>query len=341
MISIGKTLHCPRYGDKLILGRSTREETLAHYRSTLENRFKHKIETREAPSVRRVGSLGVCKPANARRSRGAAATSHPSSVHHLRYNADMDLGDSFSKLKKKVKHRLAGKKHKPGGGEAGTDGEIVDASSSLPQPEPHVVATDEDGSGANADGRQACSTDPPPQPDEPGPVPAGGSETDQGEAGADVGGREVSKSYPHPRLDIGAAMGSESGRGDDGGGKEGGWKTNGVWTWLFQLLPLIVLPDDGDGSAVLGDIPEIPHPDKSTEPSATMDGTTSDGRSLPSATAKLLCGVRDSKNGFDPLKSLAGSLCLILENCKVWLPSHAFNPQCLCPASKQGWMNRV
>ena len=60
-----------------------------------------------------------------------------------------------------------------------------------------------------------------------------------------------------------------------------------------------------------------------------MDDTTSDAKSLPSAMVKLLCGVRDSPNGSGPLKSLAGGLCLILENCKVCLPPCTFNLQCL------------
>jgi len=40
------------------------------------------------------------------------------------------------------------------------------------------------------------------------------------------------------------------------------------------------------------------------------------------ATAKLLLrGVRDSADAFGPLKSVAGGLCFILENCEVWLAS--------------------
>lgn len=108
--------------------------------------------------------LGVCDAACAER----AWNQHHEfdnllSIHHLHHNADMGLGDSFSKLKNKVKHLLAGKKRKAAGNEAGADGEIVGPTSSLPRPEPHVVAADSgEGSGANADGRQAFSTDLPP-----------------------------------------------------------------------------------------------------------------------------------------------------------------------------------
>jgi len=79
----------------------------------------------------------------------------------------------------------------------------------------------------------------------------------------------------------------------------------------------MVLPDEADEVAVLDRAPEIPCPDASIEPSAAMDGATLDGNPSTSITVKLLCGVRDSPNGFGPLKYLAKGLCLILENCKV------------------------
>ena len=138
----------------------------------------------------------------------------------------MDLRNSFSKVKKKVKHQLTGRKHKPARNEAGTDGEIDGSTSSLPRPDPHVVADDGEGSGANPDGRQACSTVLPPQLDEPGP--AGESENGQGEGGVDVDGREVSQSYPHLHFDVGVAIGSGPGRGDDAGEEERRGKTDGV-----------------------------------------------------------------------------------------------------------------
>jgi hypothetical protein len=46
----------------------------------------------------------------------------------------------LSKLKKKLKSRLPEGKHKPDGTGADADGERVDATGSIPQPEPHVVA---------------------------------------------------------------------------------------------------------------------------------------------------------------------------------------------------------
>ena len=34
----------------------------------------------------------------------------------------------------------------------------------------------------------------------------------------------------------------------------------------------------------------------------------------------MLRGVRDTADAFGPLKSVAGGLCFILENCEVYLP---------------------
>ena len=56
-----------------------------------------------------------------------------------------DARDSFSRLKKGIKHRLTGKKRK--GDQPGSGGRVErsETSGSLPQPEPGVAA-DEDGS---------------------------------------------------------------------------------------------------------------------------------------------------------------------------------------------------
>ena len=62
--------------------------------------------------------------------------------------------------------------------------------------------------------------------------------------------------------------------------------------------------------------------DKSVGPSAAPNENKSDRKSTASASAKLLLrGVRDSADAFGPLKSVAGGLCFILENCEVWSPS--------------------
>ena len=53
--------------------------------------------------------------------------------------ADMDVRGPFSRLKKKIKHRLTGKKPKSDRTEADAGGERADASGSLLRPESHVV----------------------------------------------------------------------------------------------------------------------------------------------------------------------------------------------------------
>ena len=59
-------------------------------------------------------------------------------------------------------------------------------------------------------------------------------------------------------------------------------------------------------------------------PSVAPDENNSGWRSTVSASAKLLLrGVRDSADALGPLKSIAGGLCFILENCEVRLPSYA------------------
>ena len=80
----------------------------------------------------------------------------------------MDMRESFSRLKKKLKHPLTRGKHKPD--RTGTDagGERVNATGSLPRPGPHIVVgggDDREGSGANAVGGQFFSTDQPSQSD--------------------------------------------------------------------------------------------------------------------------------------------------------------------------------
>ena len=72
--------------------------------------------------------------------------------------------------------------------------------------------------------------------------------------------------------------------------------------------------DDADAPTVpdraQGDFP----PDKN----AAANEKKSSWKSTTLATAKLLLrGVRDSADAFGPLKSVAGGLCFILENCEV------------------------
>jgi len=99
--------------------------------------------------------------------------------------------------------------------------------------------------------------------------------------------------------------------------------------WLFQLWSLIVPPDDAGTSTVPNHLPEALDPNEVIKQDIAIDENNLCLRSTLSATVILLRGVRDTTNGFVPLKSVAGSLCLILENCEVWPPLCTFSLQCL------------
>ena len=84
----------------------------------------------------------------------------------------------------------------------------------------------------------------------------------------------------------------------------------------YLIIPL----ENTDNSAVPSRIEEALRPSGS-EPKVVV-GNRSDQRKSTgsaSASAKLfLRGVRESADAFGPLKSVAGGLCFILENCEVW-----------------------
>ena len=85
----------------------------------------------------------------------------------------MEFRDSFSRLKKRVKHRLGESKPKPNETVADVAGERVDSTGSRPGSGPRVIAggsRDQKGEELNADGGQVLSMIRLPQPDEPGPV---------------------------------------------------------------------------------------------------------------------------------------------------------------------------
>ena len=93
----------------------------------------------------------------------------------------MDFRDSFSRLKKKVKHKLTGKKPKPKKAEIDAGGESAGSTSSRPASEARIIvggSHDQGGKGPNAGGGQVLSTIRLPQPDEPGSTPASGNVDD-------------------------------------------------------------------------------------------------------------------------------------------------------------------
>jgi hypothetical protein len=123
--------------------------------------------------------------------------------------------DSFSRLKKKVKHRLTGKKPKPNKAGADVGGDSVDSAGSRPGSEPHVVAGgshDQEGKEPSVGGGQVLSTIQLPQLD----VPERGSVNDDERKGADVDGGEVEQTHSHLcTVDADVAEGSVPDEGND------------------------------------------------------------------------------------------------------------------------------
>jgi len=134
----------------------------------------------------------------------------------------MEFRSSFSRLKKKVKHRLAGKNPKPKKMGGDTDGESVDSTVSCPASEPHVVAggsCDQEGEEPNTGGGQALSTIRLSQPDEQGSMPECGSADNQGNRGADVDRGDVEQTHSHlhsANVEVAEGSGPVKGKSVDG-----------------------------------------------------------------------------------------------------------------------------
>lgn len=127
-------------------------------------------------------------------------------------STDMDIRNSFSELKKKLKHLLTVIKCNPGRTGADAGGERADRAGSLPQPEPHVAA-----GGSQRQDRSAA--DRPLQPGQPASVPVYGGEKEKEEGRADVDGREVSQACSDLHSEVGVVVGSGPGR--EGNGADG------------------------------------------------------------------------------------------------------------------------
>ena len=77
--------------------------------------------------------------------------------------------------------------------------------------------------------------------------------------------------------------------------------------------------------------------DESVGSSAAGGESESDWTTTATASAKLLLrGVSSSSDAFGPLKSVAGGLCFILENCEVRLYSRMSSTTLTCPAANEG-----
>ena len=95
------------------------------------------------------------------------------------------------------------------------------------------------------------------------------------------------------------------------------------------MLSLTVPSENVDNPALPDHGPEVIRPAESLEPSAVVDKKKSNSKPTASPTAELLREVRDSPGGYGLLKSVAASLCSILDNCEVWPPSRTLVSQCL------------
>ena len=128
----------------------------------------------------------------------------------------MEFRDSFSRLKKKVKRKLAGSKPKSNKAEADTGGSGLDPTGSHPGPEPHLVAGDGHDQ-ANADDSAIRLS----QPGEQGSVQAPGDANDQERKEPDIDGGGIEQTYPdlHP-VDVEVAEGSGPIEGKDADGEK-------------------------------------------------------------------------------------------------------------------------
>ena len=134
----------------------------------------------------------------------------------------MESRNPFSKLKKKVKHRLTEKKQKPNKTEADVGEEGVDSAGSRPGSAHPAVAGgshDQQGKDPNPDGNQGLSTIRLPQPDQPSSMQGRGSGNDQERGGADVDRGEVEQTHSHLHSDVEVGEGSGPAEGKDIGGK--------------------------------------------------------------------------------------------------------------------------
>ena len=120
---------------------------------------------------------------------------------------------------------------------------------------------------------------------------------------------DLRESFSRLKKDIKHRLSKDKRKSGAGGCEEGGDASG-------SLPPPEVHAATGGGREQEGDASNPG--DKSVGPGTSADENKTDWGSTVSASAKLLLrGVRDSAGAFGPLKSVAGGLCFILENCEV------------------------
>ena len=265
----------------------------------------------------------------------------------------MGVRDSLSKLRARLKPKSKERRHKPDGTGSGSDGEGAVQAGSLPRPvsDVEVGGRDGGGGGSNTHPLQVRSTDWLLQPDEPGSVSGGRGV----EGGTDLDGGKAIRRHSHLYADAGVVPASGSGQGEGTNEEEGDEfhsrsstpstprdrDSNGAWTWLSSSLPLII-PSDNVGSSIVPDsVLGVPHPGENIGLCATLNENKSDGVPPEPAALKSLRRARDTPNGLSSLRSVAGTLCSILECCGVCCLSHMFQFKILkvFPANRAGYTN--
>ena len=259
---------------------------------------------------------------------GSNATRLPISYRsrHLRRpdidTIDMeDIRKSFSNMKKDFKHRLRGRKRAPDRAGADAAGEVVSSSASLLRPDSRVAASghNEEGTGISTDKSQVRSRDPSPTPADEG------RRDDSQRKEADVDEKEVGQRDLLPDPDAEVAAGSGPGQKDKRtysplpiASIPRRQEPSGAWALSPRSLCLIIPLHNADTSAVPDHVQKELVPDENAELDAATNEKKSSWKATAYASAKLLLrGVRDSADAFGPLKSVAGGLCFILENCEV------------------------
>ena len=266
--------------------------------------------------------------------------SQPPSAPTRYHTIDMeDIRKSFSKMKKDFKHLLSGKKSAPDRAGTGTAGERVSSSGSLLRPDPRVVASghNEEGTKISTDISQARARDPFPTPADEGR--RDNSQRKEADADEEEVGQRDSGSGP----DVGVAAGSGPGREDKRTYPP--WpitsmpykqEPNSTWALSPRSLCLTIPLRNIDASVVSDHAQKGLLPEENTKSDAATNKKPS-WKATTFATAKLLLrGVTDSADTFGPLRSVAGGLCFILENCEVWLsPARAIAALTGIPANER------
>ena len=210
---------------------------------------------------------------------------------------------------------MRGKKGKRDGTGANTAGESIGSSDSFLRPVSQIATGGHDGEGSRTgkDTRQVHSRNRSPQPE---PVPVGGRGSDGEGKGVDVG------AHLEPNVEIVVGGGpSPAPLSPSPAQLLHGGKPESTWTRLFYLIYLTVPSDNTESSAVPDQVPGVVSSDESAKPGPVASEEKSNWKTTAAATAKLLLrGVCDSADAFGPLKSVAGGLCFVLDNCEVRPP---------------------